>query len=242
MAQMFEDEKKYPDNKKRENFVFLGYPFKPPLAQDDYRGVMKELEDELPIRLWYFLDEVTTQELMRKIWRAILRSDICFFDISKGNPNVSFELGMAVAIAKPCITLLKAGEDNPLGGADLGYSERAEYTSRQTLKEKVRTLLVAKSSALRTLNSCSYYVQSDAFEYDREEIEMRLIKVVNHVYKNKKITRAGVKRIFGNDKQAGIVLNVLREHGVLQLQGQRKAAKWLMGENWVTHDHEVVGA
>jgi hypothetical protein len=32
MAQMFEDEKGYPDNAKRENFVFLGYPFTPPLA------------------------------------------------------------------------------------------------------------------------------------------------------------------------------------------------------------------
>ena len=121
MAQMFEDEKKYPDNAKRENFVFLGYPYTPPLAQDDYRSAMKELENELPIRLWYFLDEITTQELMRKIWRAILRADLCFFDISNGNPNVSFELGMAVAITKPCITLLKTGEPNPLGGADMSY-------------------------------------------------------------------------------------------------------------------------
>jgi hypothetical protein len=135
MAQMFEDEKRYPDNARRENFVFLGYPFMPPLAQDDYRSVMRELEDELPLRLWYFLDEVTTQELMRKIWRAILRADLCFFDISNGNANVAFELGMAVATAKPCITLLRSGDPNPLGGADLSYSERAEYTSRQTLKE-----------------------------------------------------------------------------------------------------------
>lgn len=242
MAQMFEDEKKFPDNAKRENFVFLGYPFTPPLAQDDYRSAMKELEQELPIRLWYFLDEVTTQELMRKIWRAILRADLCFFDISKGNPNVAFELGMAVAIAKPCITLLKTGELNPLGGADMSYSERAEYTSRETLKEKVRSLLAAKSSALRTINKVSYFVQSDAFDYDREEIEKRLIKVVNHVYRSKKITRAGVTKIVGSDKQAGIVLNALREHEVLQLEGQRKAAKWLMSDKWVTHDHEVVGA
>jgi len=35
MAQLFEDETKYPDNAKRANFVFLGYPFKPPLPQDD---------------------------------------------------------------------------------------------------------------------------------------------------------------------------------------------------------------
>jgi hypothetical protein len=149
---------------------------------------------------------------------------------------------MAVAIGKSCITLLKAGEGNPLGAADLGYSERAEYTSRQTLKERITSLLQAKSSALRTLNKVSYYVQSDAFEYGREEIETRIVKVVNHVYKNKKITRAGIAKIMGNDKQAGLLLDALRDHEVLQLVGQRRAAKWLMGEKWVTHDHEVVGA
>ena len=62
---------------------------------------------------------------MRKIWRAILRADLCIFDISNGNPNVAFELGLAAAVGKPCITLLKTGEHNPLGAADLGYSERA---------------------------------------------------------------------------------------------------------------------
>lgn len=241
MAMMFEDEKKYPDNRKRENFVFLGYPFNPPLAQDDYSDVMKEIEAELPIRLWYFLDEVTTQELMRKIWRAILRSDLCFFDISRGNPNVSFELGMAIAINKSSITLLKTGETNPLGGSDLGYSERAEYSSKASLKEKLISLLQSKSSALRTLNKVSYFVQSDSFEYDRAEIERRLIRVVNEVYRKKKITRSGVKKIVGSDKKASIVLNALREHDVFKLEGQRKAAKWLLADSWVTHDHEVVG-
>lgn len=136
-----EEEKKYPDNTPRTNFVFMAYPFAPPISQVDYNAVVKELEIEYPLRLWYFLDEVTTQELMRKIWRAILRADLCIFDISNGNPNVAFELGLAAAIDKPCITLLKTGENNPLGAADLGYSERAEYTSRETLKAKLSQLL-----------------------------------------------------------------------------------------------------
>lgn len=81
MAQFFEEEKKYPDNAPRANFVFMAYPFAPPISQDDYNAVVKELQSEYPLRLWYFLDEVTTRELMRKIWRAILRADLCIFDI-----------------------------------------------------------------------------------------------------------------------------------------------------------------
>jgi hypothetical protein len=186
MAKLFKDEKAFPDNVVRKNFVFLGYPFTPPLPQDDYRAVTKELEDELPIRLWYFLDEVTTQELMRKVWRAILRSDLSFFDISGGNANVAFELGLAVAEDKSCITLLKTGSPNPLGGADLSYSERAEYQSRETLKTRLRELLVAKSSALRTLRDVSYHIESAVFPYGREEIEARLRKSVWHVFKKKR--------------------------------------------------------
>ncbi|HWG45807.1 MAG TPA: hypothetical protein VN688_23805, partial [Gemmataceae bacterium] len=64
MAQLFEEEKQYLDNASRTNFVFMAYPFSPPISQDDYNAVVKELQNEYPLRLWYFLDEVTTQELL----------------------------------------------------------------------------------------------------------------------------------------------------------------------------------
>jgi hypothetical protein len=242
MAQMFEDEKKYADNAVRKNFVFLGYPYDPPLPRDDYGAVLQELEAELPIRLWYFLDEVTTQELMRKIWRAILRADLAVFDISGGNPNVALELGTAVAINRPCITLLRTGASNPLGAADLGYSERAEYQSRETLKARLRELLVAKSAALRLLNTISYEIQSAVFPFPRVDIEARLVRVVSHVFTSKRIARSGVSQIFGNDAMANVVIGALRQADIFKLEGTTRGARYLLGESWVYHDHEVVAA
>lgn len=67
MTQLFEDERRFPDNATRQNFVFMGYPYDPPLPADDYRSVVAELQTELPVRFWYFLDEITTAEMMRKI-------------------------------------------------------------------------------------------------------------------------------------------------------------------------------
>lgn len=241
MARLFEDEKRFPDNAARANFVFLGYPYEPPLPLDDYRAVTSSVQEELPVRLWYFLDEVTTQELMRKVWRAILRSDLCIFDISGGNPNVSLELGLALAINKPCITLLKSGEPNPLGSSDLGYSERAEYTSRKTLTEKLRELILAKSGALRTTKDLSYSIQSDAFGCSREEIESRLVRSLTFVFRNKRITKTQAKKHFLNDKATTLALNGLREAGVLQVEGERRGARWVFTDSWVHHDHEVVG-
>lgn len=242
MAQLFEEEKKYPDNAPRTNFVFMAYPFTPPIAQEDYNAVVKELQNEYPLRLWYFLDEVTTQELMRKIWRAILRADLCIFDISNGNPNVAFELGLAAAIGKPCITLLKTGEKNPLGTADLGYSERAEYGSRETLKAKLSQLLVKKSSALRLFYDISYTVRRDAFNVAREQDEQNLKAIAKYVFQHKKITKPKALAIVGEDKRATNALNALREANVLRVEGVKRAATWVFTEQWAYHDHEVVGA
>jgi hypothetical protein len=241
MAQLFEDEKKHPDNAPRMNFVFLAYPFTPPIPLDDYNAIIKELQGEFPVRLWYFLDEVTTQELMRKIWRAILRSDLCMFDITKGNPNVAFELGLAAAIGRPCITLLKAGEPNPLGAADLGYSERAEYASRESLKTKLKQVLIAKSSALRLFNSISYAIQTDPFNITREQDEQKLVELVNHVFLHRKITKPKARTIIGDEKRATTVLNALRDANVLRVEGVKKGATWVFTDKWVHHDHEVVG-
>jgi hypothetical protein len=242
MAQFFEDEKKYPDNARRQNFVFFAYPFTPPIPQDDYNTVVKELQSELSLRLWYFLDEVTTQELMRKIWRAILRADLCLFDTTGGNPNVAFELGLAVAVGRPCITLVKQGGVNPLGSADLGYSERAEYTSRETLKAKLKQLLTAKPSAFRLLKSTSYAMQKGAFDVAREQDEQALKEIVAHVFEHKKITKPHARTIVDDDdKRATLALNALREAGVLRVEGEKRGAAWVFTDTWVHLDHEVVG-
>jgi nucleoside 2-deoxyribosyltransferase len=242
MAQFIVEEQQYPDNATRKNFVFLAYPFTPPISQDDYNTVVMELQDTYPLRLWYFLDEITTQELLRKIWRAILRADLCIFDITKGNANVAFELGLAVAVGKPCLTLLKTGEPNPLGLADLGYSERAEYASRETLKDKLRQLLVAKSSALRLFNKISYTIQRDYYDVAREQDEQKLIEISKHVFLHKKITKSQARTVVGDDRRATAALNALREANALRVEGAKKGATWVFTDSWVHHDHEVVGA
>src|SRR5207249_4501726 len=136
--------------------------FKPPLASEDYRKAVAELQQELPVRFWYFLDEVTTAEMMRKIWRAILRADLAVFDTSGGNPNVAFELGLAVAENKRCMTMVMEGEDDPLGKADLGYAERAAYSSLASLKATLRDLAIAQSTAMKLIHDLSYQLQDTA--------------------------------------------------------------------------------
>ena len=139
------------------------------------------------------------------------------------------------------MTLLLTGQDNPLGRADLGYSERAEYTSRETLKVRLKNILTTRCSAMRIINQLSYRLITEAFTYDRAELENRLLRVVNTVFRNKRTTRAAVRTIIGNDGLAGLVLTGLRQEGVLQPEGAKRHAKWVFSPEWVHHDHEVTG-
>lgn len=241
MAQLFREEEGYPDNRQRQNFIFLGYPFTPPLPLDDYRNVTSELQSEIPIRFWYFLDEVTTDEMMRKVWRAILRSDLAVFDVSGGNPNVAFELGLAVAKDRRSMTLLKSGAANPLGAADLGYAERMEYTSAATLRDRLRTFVTARSSAMVKLRELSYTVSPSDGSVTREETEKRLVAMTAKVFSSKAITKSGAKAIMGSDALATAALGALRSEGILEMEGARRGAKYRFAEDWVYHDHEVAG-
>jgi hypothetical protein len=241
MAELFEQEKSYPDNRQRANFVFFGYPYTPAIAREDYSQVLRDLETELGLRLWYFLDEITTAELMRKVWRAILRCDLAIFDVSGGNPNVAFELGLAAAMDRSCITLLKTGEPNPLGGADLSYAERVEYTSVATLKEKIRGLLIAKTTAVRKAKDVAYHIYDGGRALSHADLQMRTTDVLKAVYREKRITKTKAETIYGDRWYADVALMKLRELGVLEMVGQRRGAQYVFGDKWVYHDHEVVG-
>lgn len=224
------------------NFVFLGYPYTPAIPAADYKAVVKSLEQELPVRFWYFLDEVTTDEMMRKVWRAILRADLAFFDVSGGNPNVAFELGLAAAANKRCMTLLKAGAANPLGAADLGYAERSEYDSATTLKERLRSIVNAKSSAMKLLNDLSYELYDSSKPHTREQLLDTARKLLNDVFVTKSVSKtAATKLFFGDRKIADLALNKLRALDVLEVAGKKRGSKWVLAANWVYHDHEVAG-
>lgn len=242
MALMYGQEKGYPDNSARKNFVFMAYPYTPPLSLDDYRNVTNEIQDELPVRIWYFLDEVTSNEMMRKIWRSILRSDISFFDISGGNPNVSFEMGLSLAIEKRSYALFKTGSTNPLGSADLGYAERLEYSSVATLKGKIAEVLKTKSTAIKLFKDMSYSYYDTNMRITHPELEAKIVAVVNNVFKHKTINRGTAKDILGmDDSQTTTILNALRSENVFSIIPAKRYSKYEFTSDWVYKDHEVAG-
>jgi hypothetical protein len=242
MALFYSQEKSYKDNNQRKNFIFMGYPHSPPLPLDDYRKVISELESVYPIRMWYFLDEITSNEMMRKIWRSILRSDLSIFDISDGNANVSFELGLSVAIEKKAFALFKTGSKNPLGDADLGYAERLEYTSSITLKSKIEETIKSKSLAMKLFKEMSYTYFDASLNKSHVEIESLIISIVNYVFQHKTINKHTAKDLIkASAGQTSNILKGLREQGILSIIGSKRYSKYEFTGDWVYKDHEVAG-
>jgi len=239
LTQMFASEVRKPANKPKKNLVFLGYPYNPALPQADYRAVVTRLQLELPIRLWYCADEVTTAEMMRKVWRAILRSDLAVFDISDGNANVAFELGLATAKNKRCMTLLKRGARNPLGETDFGYSERMEYESANELKAQLRRLLTAHSSSTAMIAEVSDAICRADGPVAETIIRARLQRVMVEVFQRKRITMADATRIMEDPVMAKLAIRMLIRKLVLKQAGGRAGRRvhYALAESWVTSDY-----
>ncbi|MEP7289664.1 MAG: hypothetical protein ABI947_28265 [Chloroflexota bacterium] len=47
----------------------------------------------------------TIHPIMSDVWKSIVTCEICLADLSKNNPNVLFEVGLAMAIDKPIVLL-----------------------------------------------------------------------------------------------------------------------------------------
>jgi len=238
MAQLFTEEKNNNENKKRNNFVFLAYPFIPPIDKGAYNEIVKDIEKKYPVRMWYFSDEVTTSELMRKVWRAILRSDLAIFDVSGGNANVALELGLSLAIEKSCLTILKTGEDNPLGRADLSYAERVEYNSLGQLKERLEYIVTKHTACGRLISQLAEQMHHESGQ-TKEAIFENIRVILHRIFDRKFVKKADARTLIGNPTLADTIINTLKANEVITLDGGKKASKWKFTDGYVTKDFMV---
>src|SRR5260370_20105549 len=77
--------------------VFVAYSYKT-YPKDDYRAVFTGLEKTYDVRFVFADEKITNMHIMQKIISYIRSSDFSLFDISGWNPNVTLELGFAMAI------------------------------------------------------------------------------------------------------------------------------------------------
>lgn len=124
---------------RKQVFVAYSYRLYP---RDDYRKIYKELEDVYDVTFIFADEKITNMHIMKKIESYIRSSDFSIFDISGWNPNVTLELGFAMAMGDQWFIALDPSKtDTNEVPSDLRGLDRIQYTSYTEFGQKLGILL-----------------------------------------------------------------------------------------------------
>lgn len=80
--------------------------------------------------------------IIKDIYEAIAKADICLVDVTDKNPNVSYELGMAHALGKPAVLVTQRIEDIPF---DYRHLRAISYGPKRSGWEKAFQESIART-------------------------------------------------------------------------------------------------
>jgi hypothetical protein len=124
---------------RKQVFVAYSYRLYP---KADYRKVYKELEEKFDVTFIFADEKITNMHIMKKIETFIRGSDFSVFDISGWNPNVTLELGFAMAATEQWyIAIDPTKTEIKEVPSDLRGLDRIEYFSYTELGDKLGILL-----------------------------------------------------------------------------------------------------
>jgi DNA-binding transcriptional ArsR family regulator len=121
--------------------VFIAYSYKL-YPKADYRKLYKDLEARYEVTFIFADEKITNMHIMKKIETLIRGSDFSVFDISGWNPNVTLELGFAMAVGDQWyIAIDPSKTEIKEVPSDLRGLDRIEYGSYDELGSKLSILL-----------------------------------------------------------------------------------------------------
>lgn len=105
LAQEITDE----ERQAGESQCFIGHEFHRRYLRTKLEGVLQEVG----LHAYLADKEVTGEHVLDKVCRKILVSRASIVDLTAANPNVYFELGVAIGLNKPVFIVLKCGSEVP---------------------------------------------------------------------------------------------------------------------------------
>lgn len=197
---------------RKQVFVAYSYRLYP---KDDYRKVYKGLEEIYDVTFIFADEKITNMHIMKKIETFIRGSDFSIFDISGWNPNVTLELGFAMAVGDQWYIAIDPSktEVNEVP-SDLRGLDRIQYGSYTALSEKL-SILLEQRYPKRPRGTIDTYL-----EERREEVRQMLREHPGlTVSSMAELMEVGVP-------VAQLVVRPMFESGELETTGTRKTTKY----------------
>lgn len=195
--------------------IFVAYSYNL-YDKRDYRNVYSQLEKAYNIKFIFADEKITNMHILQKIISYIRSSDFSLFDISGWNPNVTLELGIALAISDNWYIAFNpdktATEEVP---SDIKGIDRLQYTSFTDLSEKLAALLEQRYPKYEARQSLDDYV---------DDLKEQVIQLLTRQPNLKMQEIADIMRI--NIKMAQMIVNPLLEARKVIVEGQRRGAKY----------------
>src|SRR5262249_34340610 len=156
--------------------------------------------------------------ILQKIISYIRGSDFSLFDISSWNPNVTLELGIAIATSQAdwYICFNPAKTDVGEVPSDIRGLDRIQYTSFTDLEDRLSVLLDQRypRSTQRSVDDYFESSKQQVLDLLRKQPGLRVNEIADILNMNKKM--------------AQVVVSQLVTDGQLRMEGKTRAAKYVL--------------
>jgi hypothetical protein len=124
--------------------IFVGYPYR----IDGYREALRSGFPTAEVEFTFADERLVDDHVLRKTERMIDESDLALFDVTHANPNVTLELGIAIAKKHPYIVVIDKSSLNELN-ADIHGWDQLRYSTLSELVTQLKVHLDRGSLPLR---------------------------------------------------------------------------------------------
>ncbi|CAM4363370.1 MULTISPECIES: hypothetical protein [Pseudoalteromonas] len=129
-----------------EELVFVAMPFNETIVKADIYKSISTATDFLSLQAYRVDEDIFTDGIMKNIVSHIYEARIVIADITGMNPNVMFELGLAMSSNKDCVIIQNRADKNdiPFDLKDIPiirYNENEVFEFIDQLKRRLRSLL-----------------------------------------------------------------------------------------------------
>jgi hypothetical protein len=198
--------------------IFVAYPYNL-YAQRDYRKVYLDLEKAFDVKFIFADEKITNMHILQKIMSYIRGSDFSLFDISSWNPNVTLELGIAIATGGEKWYICFNPDKTDVGEvpSDIRGVDRIQYTSFSELEDRLSVLLDQwyPRSTRRSVEDYFESSKQQVVDLLRRQPGLRVNEIADILNMNKKMAQV-------------VVVSQLVSDGQLRMEGKTRAAKYVL--------------
>jgi hypothetical protein len=199
--------------------IFVAYAYNL-YDKRDYRKVYTNLEKAYGVQFIFADEKITNMHILQKIISYIRGSDFSLFDISSWNPNVTLELGIALAMSESWYICFNPDKTN-VGEvpSDIRGIDRIQYTSFTELEDKLTALLEQRYPKQDRRGVDEYFgtVESDIFDLLSRQPGLKANEAAD---------------VLGINKQmAQVVIRQMVEKGSVRQEGKTRAAKYFINQS-----------